>query len=74
MYFVLLCYLAFNCLQSFHLQIRCLSNDAEEKAAAEAAEDHKRGRSKPNIFLKIIDKSIPADIIYEDDKVLKTLH
>ncbi|XP_072045459.1 uncharacterized HIT-like protein Synpcc7942_1390 [Amphiura filiformis] len=45
-------------------------SDSEEKKAAQAAEDHRRGRDKPNIFLKIIDKSIPADIIYEDEKCL----
>ena len=41
------------------------SSSDEVKKAAEAASSV----GQPTIFSKIIDKSIPADIIYEDDKV-----
>lgn len=43
-------------------------NDEVEKAklAAEAAEKYK---PEDSIFMKIIRKEIPADIVYEDDKV-----
>lgn len=37
------------------------------KLAEEASK--KYGSPGPTIFSKVIDKSIPADIIYEDDKV-----
>ena len=42
------------------------SGDDSEVSKAKAAEKYV---GKPTIFSKIIDKSIPADIIYEDDKV-----
>ena len=41
------------------------SSSDEVKKAAEAASSV----GHPTIFSKIVDKSIPADIIYEDDKV-----
>ena len=43
----------------------CSSTD-EVSAAQKAAKEHEQ---KPTIFSKIIDKSIPADIVHEDDKV-----
>ncbi|XP_013380111.1 uncharacterized protein LOC106151410 [Lingula anatina] len=44
-------------------------SDEVEKAKLAAAAREKYGK-EPTIFSKIIDKTIPADIIYEDDKVL----
>lgn len=44
----------------------CTKSD-EVKLAEEASK--KYGSPAPTIFSKVIDKSIPADIIYEDDKV-----
>ena len=41
----------------------------EVTRARKAAEEFKKTFGQPTIFSKIIDKSIPADIIYEDDKV-----
>lgn len=43
------------------------TNSDEVKLAEEACK--KYGFPAPTIFSKVIDKSIPADIIYEDDKV-----
>ncbi|KAM3610314.1 uncharacterized protein V6R79_002238 [Siganus canaliculatus] len=45
----------------------CTKSD-EVKLAEEASK--KYGSPAPTIFSKIIDKSIPADIIYEDEKCL----
>ncbi|XP_028270418.1 histidine triad nucleotide-binding protein 2, mitochondrial [Parambassis ranga] len=45
----------------------CTKNN-EVRLAEEASK--KYGSPAPTIFLKVIDKSIPADIIYEDDKCL----
>lgn len=44
----------------------CTKSD-EVKLAEEAVK--KYGHPAPTIFSKVIDKSIPADIIYEDEKV-----
>uniref|UniRef100_A0A3P8YD88 HIT domain-containing protein n=1 Tax=Esox lucius TaxID=8010 RepID=A0A3P8YD88_ESOLU len=44
------------------------TNSDEVNLAKEASK--KYGSSAPTIFSKVIDKSIPADIIYEDDKCL----
>ena len=40
---------------------------AEEIKIAEDAAEHKMGDE--TLFTKIINKAIPADILYEDDKV-----
>ncbi|XP_030647886.1 histidine triad nucleotide-binding protein 2, mitochondrial isoform X2 [Chanos chanos] len=45
----------------------CTQND-EVRLAAEASK--KYGNPAPTIFSKVIDRTIPADIIYEDDKCL----
>ncbi|MEQ2164554.1 hypothetical protein GOODEAATRI_007842, partial [Goodea atripinnis] len=45
----------------------CTKSD-EVKLAEEASKRY--GSPGPTIFSKVIDKSIPADIIYEDDKAL----
>uniref|UniRef100_A0A3B3XJ85 HIT domain-containing protein n=1 Tax=Poecilia mexicana TaxID=48701 RepID=A0A3B3XJ85_9TELE len=45
----------------------CTKSD-EVKLAEEASKRY--GSPGPTIFSKVIDKSIPADIIYEDDKCL----
>ncbi|XP_071825481.1 uncharacterized protein [Apostichopus japonicus] len=42
----------------------------EERDADLAAEARRRRKEKPNIFMKIINKEIEADILYEDDQVL----
>lgn len=44
----------------------CTKSD-EVRLAEEASK--KYGSPAPTIFSKVIDKSIPADIIYEDEKV-----
>lgn len=44
----------------------CTKSD-EVRLAEEACK--KYGYPAPTIFSKVIDKSIPADIIYEDEKV-----
>ncbi|XP_068167987.1 histidine triad nucleotide-binding protein 2, mitochondrial isoform X1 [Antennarius striatus] len=44
------------------------TRDDEVRLAEEAAK--KYGSPAPTIFSKILDKTIPADIIYEDDKCL----
>lgn len=44
----------------------CTKSD-EVRLAEEASK--KYGNPAPTIFSKVIDKSIPADIIYEDEKV-----
>ncbi|XP_029294990.1 LOW QUALITY PROTEIN: histidine triad nucleotide-binding protein 2, mitochondrial [Cottoperca gobio] len=50
-----------------HHQELCTKSD-EVKLAKEASK--KYGSPAPTIFSKVIDKSIPADIIYEDEKCL----
>lgn len=47
---------------------RPLSTKSDEVRLAEEA-FKKYGNPAPTIFSKVIDKSIPADIIYEDEKV-----
>lgn len=51
------------CVKSF-----CTSTRDEVRLAEEASK--KYGKPEPTIFSKIIDKTIHADIIYEDDKCL----
>ncbi|CAN7995552.1 unnamed protein product, partial [Ixodes hexagonus] len=46
---------------------RCYSSGEQELKKAQSAPAFD---GKPTLFSKIIDKSIPADIIYEDDKCL----
>ncbi|XP_016130782.1 uncharacterized HIT-like protein Synpcc7942_1390 [Sinocyclocheilus grahami] len=46
----------------------CSSTRGEVRLAQEAS--RKYGKPEPTIFSKIIDKTIPAVIIYEDDKCL----
>ncbi|XP_065140744.1 histidine triad nucleotide-binding protein 2, mitochondrial isoform X1 [Paramisgurnus dabryanus] len=46
----------------------CSSTRDEVRLAEEASK--KYGKPEPTIFSKIIDKTIPANIIYEDDKCL----
>ena len=41
----------------------------EVKRAREAAESAKQNPAAPTIFSKILDKSIPADILHEDEHV-----
>lgn len=48
----------------------CTKSD-EVRLAEEASK--KYGSPAPTIFSKVIDKSIPADIIYEDEKVQSEL-
>ncbi|XP_059192455.1 histidine triad nucleotide-binding protein 2, mitochondrial isoform X1 [Centropristis striata] len=52
-----------------HHQERQLCTKSDEVRLAEEA-SKKYGSPAPTIFSKVIDKSIPADIIYEDDKCL----
>jgi len=49
--------------------VRGCSGSDEVRLAREAASQHGTA-SKPTIFSKIIDKSIPAKILHEDDKCL----
>ncbi|KAG7318404.1 hypothetical protein KOW79_018159 [Hemibagrus wyckioides] len=51
------------------IQSLCLSSHKDEVHLAKEA-SKKYGSPAPTIFSKIIDKSIPADIIYEDNKCL----
>ncbi|XP_053466145.1 histidine triad nucleotide-binding protein 2, mitochondrial [Ictalurus furcatus] len=51
------------------VQNLCLSSHNDEVHLAEEA-SKKYGSPAPTIFSKIIDKTIPADIIYEDNKCL----
>lgn len=46
------------------------AGSGEQEKAKEAAEAGAGDGGKPTIFDKIISKSIPADIIYEDDECL----
>ncbi|KAF3851368.1 hypothetical protein F7725_013140, partial [Dissostichus mawsoni] len=48
---------------------RPLCTKSDEVRLAEEA-SNKYGSPAPTIFSKVIDKSIPADIIYEDEKCL----
>ncbi|XP_037114660.1 histidine triad nucleotide-binding protein 2, mitochondrial [Syngnathus acus] len=48
---------------------RALCTGSDEVRLAEVA-SQKYGRPAATIFSKVIDKSLPADIIYEDDKCL----
>lgn len=48
-------------------QRRLCTKSDEVRLAEEASK--KYGNPVPTIFSKVIDKSIPADIIYEDEKV-----
>lgn len=50
-----------------HLQRPLCTKSDEVKLAEEASRRY--GSPAPTIFSKVIDKSIPADIIYEDEKV-----
>ncbi|XP_010790142.1 histidine triad nucleotide-binding protein 2, mitochondrial isoform X2 [Notothenia coriiceps] len=52
-----------------HHQERPLCTKSDEVRLAEEA-SNKYGSPAPTIFSKVIDKSIPADIIYEDEKCL----
>ncbi|XP_044185694.1 histidine triad nucleotide-binding protein 2, mitochondrial isoform X1 [Thunnus albacares] len=52
-----------------HHQERPLCTKSDEVRLAEEA-SKKYGSPSPTIFSKVIDKSIPADIIYEDEKCL----
>ena len=45
------------------------SESDEVKRAREAAESAKQNPAAPTIFSKILDKSIPADILHEDEHV-----
>lgn len=51
---------------------RLLCTKSDEVRLAEEA-SKKYGSPAPTIFSKVIDKSIPADIIYEDEKVQSEL-
>ncbi|PWA15900.1 histidine triad nucleotide-binding protein 2, mitochondrial isoform X2 [Gambusia affinis] len=59
----------FNPLQRVYRAERSLCTKSDEVKLAEEA-SKKYGSPGPTIFSKVIDKSIPADIIYEDDKCL----
>ena len=54
------------------LKVACakgLCTDEIERAK-QAADMAKKTLGEPTIFSKIIDKSIPAEILYEDDQVI----
>ncbi|XP_072289200.1 histidine triad nucleotide-binding protein 2, mitochondrial [Eucyclogobius newberryi] len=51
-----------------HVQRHLCSKSDEVRLAQEAS--NKYSSPAPTIFTKVIDKSLPADIIYEDDKCL----
>ncbi|XP_071402376.1 histidine triad nucleotide-binding protein 2, mitochondrial [Centroberyx affinis] len=59
----------FNLLRRACRAERPLCTKSDEVRLAEEA-SRKYGSPAPTIFSKVIDKSIPADIIYEDDKCL----
>ncbi|XP_038155926.1 histidine triad nucleotide-binding protein 2, mitochondrial isoform X1 [Cyprinodon tularosa] len=61
--------LLFNHVQRVYGAQRSLCTKSDEVKLAEEA-SRKYGSPGPTIFSKVIDKSIPADIIYEDDKCL----
>nr|XP_015195672.1 PREDICTED: uncharacterized HIT-like protein Synpcc7942_1390 isoform X1 [Lepisosteus oculatus] len=50
----------------------CAGTDSDEVTKARLAEEARRKYGNPasTIFSKIIDKTIPADVIYEDEKCL----
>uniref|UniRef100_A0A4W5QYV1 Histidine triad nucleotide binding protein 2 n=1 Tax=Hucho hucho TaxID=62062 RepID=A0A4W5QYV1_9TELE len=48
----------------------CTSNTKNDEVRLAEEASKKYGSPAPTIFSKVIDKSIPADIIYEDDKCL----
>lgn len=52
---------------NINLQRELCTKSDEVRLAQEASK--KYGTPAPTIFSKVIDKTIPADIIYEDDKV-----
>lgn len=56
-----------HCLRVVYSQRPLCTNSDEVRLAEEASK--KYGSPAPTIFSKVIDKSIPADIIYEDEKV-----
>lgn len=56
---------------------RCMSvpggQDGEVGKAQKAAAASEKAGGQPTIFSKIIDRTIPATILYEDDKVAGTV-
>ena len=52
----------------FTFQTFCEAAGSDEVSKAKQA----KKTAEPTIFSKIIDKTIPADIIYEDDQVKNT--
>ena len=64
-----------NVLAGHHVNRRslCTKNDEVAQAAKAAADAAKTTLGQPTIFSKIIDKSIPADILYEDDLVSRSI-
>ncbi|XP_051961575.1 histidine triad nucleotide-binding protein 2, mitochondrial [Xyrauchen texanus] len=58
----------YNLQRAIPVKSFCSSNRDEVRLAEEASK--KYGKPEPTIFSKIIDKTIPANIIYEDDKCL----
>ncbi|XP_072164923.1 adenosine 5'-monophosphoramidase HINT1-like [Diadema setosum] len=54
------------------VQLRPFCDDGEVKASILASEARKtdRKKDKPNIFTKILNKEVPADLIYEDDQCI----
>lgn len=69
------CKLERNRDQCFQLAGKCFSTSARFFSSGETEVDRARTApafdGKPTIFSKIIDKTIPADVIFEDDKVKK---
>jgi len=51
--------------RAFHKSPKCASDEVDKAKQAAAKQ-----LGQPTIFSKIIDKSIPADIVHEDDKSL----
>lgn len=45
------------------------TSSCDEESEVEKAQRTKKHSYKPTIFSKILDKSIPANILYEDEKV-----
>ncbi|XP_051517851.1 histidine triad nucleotide-binding protein 2, mitochondrial isoform X2 [Myxocyprinus asiaticus] len=58
----------YNLQRAIPVKSFCSSKRDEVRLAEEASK--KYGKPEPTIFSKIIDKTIPANIIYEDDKCL----
>ncbi|XP_064819142.1 histidine triad nucleotide-binding protein 2, mitochondrial [Oncorhynchus masou masou] len=48
----------------------CISNKKNDEVRLAEEASKKYGSPAPTIFSRVIDKTIPADIIYEDDKCL----